>query len=125
MFKRINIQIIPHGLMRDQSQYGDYWIEADGSLQIRVSEYFDPRDARDIAIHELLEAWRCAERGVDFKAIDQFDLAHTDHPDPGLLPNSPYHAEHIQSMQVEYLIAQQDGRDFSVVYAAVPIGADR
>ena len=56
MFTRINIQIIPHGDMRDQSQYGDYFIDPNGSLQIRVSEFADPRDARNIAIHELLEA---------------------------------------------------------------------
>jgi len=122
MFKTINIQIIPHGCQRDQSQYGDYWIDEHGALQIRVSEYADPRDARDIAIHELLEAWRCAERGVDFKMIDQFDLDHTDHPDPGLLPDAPYHREHIASMQVDYLIAQQDGRNFSEVYSHTPIG---
>lgn len=125
MFTTINIQIIPHGLMRDQSQFGDYWVDERGALQIRVSEYADPRNARDIAIHELLEAWRCAERGVPFAAIDQFDLDHTDHPDPGLLPQAPYHPEHILSMAVEYLIAQQDGRDFSEVYAATPIGASQ
>jgi hypothetical protein len=108
--------------MRDASQYGDYWTDPDGSLQIRVSQYADPRDARDVAIHELLEAWRCAERGVSFTEIDQFDLDHTDHPDPGLLTAAPYHREHIQSMGVEYLIAQQDGRDFSEVYSHTPIG---
>ena len=122
MFKSINIQIIPHGLMRDQSQYGDFWTDERGALQIRVSEYADLRDARDIAIHELLEAWRCAERGVPFTDIDQFDLDHTDHPDPGLLPTAPYHKEHVASMQIEYLIAQQDGRDFSEVYSHKPIG---
>jgi len=122
MFTTILTKIIPHGLMRDQSQYGDYWIDETGALQIRVSEYADPRDARDIAIHELLEAWRCAERGVSFADIDQFDLDHTDHPDPGLLPSAPYHKEHIDSMAVDYLIAQQDGRDFSEVYAHTPIG---
>lgn len=122
MFTRINIQIIPHGDMRDQSQYGDYFIDPNGSLQIRVSEFADPRDARNIAIHELLEAWRCAERGVPFADIDQFDLDHADHPDPGLLPDAPYHAEHLLSMAVEYLIAQQDGRSFAEVYSHTPIG---
>jgi len=123
MFTNIHIRIIPHGCQRDPSQYGDYFIDPDGSLQIRVSQYADPRDARDIAIHELLEAWRCAERGVSFAAIDQFDLDHTDHPDPGMLPDAPYHAEHIASMAVEYLIAQQDGRSFAEVYSHTPIGA--
>ena len=123
MFTTINIQIIPHAEMRDQSQFGDYWRDPDGSLQIRVSEYADPRDARDIAIHELLEAWRCAEAGIPFDAIDRFDLDHTDHPDPGLLPYAPYHTQHVLSMAVEYLIAQQDGRSFADVYGHTPIGA--
>ena len=122
MFKTINIQIIPHGCMRFQSQYGDYWVDENGSLQIRVSEYADPRDARDIAIHELLEAWRCAEAGIPFEEIDKFDVEHSDHPDPGLLPSAPYHKQHIQSMEIEYLIARQDGRDFAEVYEAKPIG---
>jgi hypothetical protein len=122
MFTHINIQIIPHDQQRDPSQYGDYWVDPDGSLQIRVSAYSDPRDARDIAIHELLEAWRCRERHVDFRTIDRFDLDHTDHPDPGLLPTAPYHAEHIASMQIEYLITQQDGRSFAEVYSHTPIG---
>lgn len=122
MFKEINIKIIPHGLMRFPSQYGDYWVDERGVLQVRVSEYADPRDARDIAIHEILEAWRCAEKGISFEAIDRFDQVHADHRDPGLLPNAPYHLEHIQSMEVEYLIARQDGRDFSEVYETKPIG---
>jgi hypothetical protein len=124
MFKDINIKIIPHGCMRDASQFGDYWVDENGALQIRVSAYADLRDSRDIAIHELLEAWRCAERGVSFAEIDQFDLDHTDHPDPGLLSTAPYHAEHMLSMDVEYLISQQDGRDFSEVYAHTPLGVD-
>lgn len=123
-FKTIHCQIIPHGCMRDQSQYGDYWTDEKGVLHIRVSEHRDPNVAFSILIHEIVEAWRCARKGIDFKVIDKFDLDHADHPDPGLLPEAPYHAEHVQSMEIEYLMARQDGRVFADIYNSVPIGVE-
>lgn len=119
-FKRINIQIIPHGCQR-YNTYGDYWIDEREALQIRVSEFKNPDDALYIAIHEIMEAWRCAKRGLDFKEIDDFDLANQQSDDPGLLKCAPYHAEHMQSEVVERLLCHQDGRKWEDHYNAEPI----
>lgn len=123
-FKEIHIKVIPHTCQRYET-YGDYWIDEKGILQIRVSEFDDLNISRDISIHEFLEAWRCKMKGIDFKEIDKFDLEHLDHPDPGLLSDAPYHAEHMLSMDMEYFLAKQDGRNFSDSYAATPKGADK
>lgn len=36
----------------------------------------------------------------------QFDLAHLDSDDPGMLPDAPYHKEHILATAIEMLVAQ-------------------
>ena len=120
MFTDIHIKVIPHGCHRYET-FGDYWIDERGVLQIRVSRFADPRIARNTAVHEMLEACRCAARGLSFEEIDKFDLAHLDHEDPGCLPDAPYHAEHMQSMEVERLLVSQDGADWSEYYNAAPI----
>lgn len=121
-FKKIKIRIIAHKNMRPGWEYGDYWIDKKGALQIRVAEYENADAAIYLVIHELMEAWRTAKRGVTMEAIDTFDLAHQDHPDPGLLPDAPYHDEHIKSMEIEYLMSKQDGYSFSEIYECKPIG---
>lgn len=123
IFKQINIQIIPHGCQR-YNTYGDYWIDERGILQIRVSEFENPDSALYIVIHEILEAWRCAKKGISFQAIDAFDLDHQETDDPGLLKCAPYHFEHMQSDQVERLLCHQDGRSWDEHYNAEPIGVN-
>lgn len=121
-FKKTNIEVIPHSEQRYDT-WGDYWIDENGVLQIRVSEFENPDFALYTAIHELLEVWRVIKKGIPLEAIDRFDLAHIDHPDPGCLPEAPYHEEHLQSMDVEQLIAAQDGYDFKKYYNTSPKGA--
>ena len=120
-FKEISIKIIPHD---DQSYptYGNYWVDENGVLQVRISEFDDPDVAFRTMIHELAEAHRCAKRGLDFREIDEFDLAHLDSDDPGLLKCAPYHTEHMQSDQLERLLCVQDGVKWEDHYNAVPKG---
>ncbi|KAB0668934.1 hypothetical protein F6V30_13940 [Oryzomonas sagensis] len=119
-FKQINIRIIPHKHQRYDT-YGDYYINDDGTLVVLVSEFADPDVAIRIAIHEVLEAWRCKKRGLDFKEIDNFDMAHPASDDPGLLKCAPYHLEHMQSDQVERLLCHQDGVKWEDHYNAEPL----
>lgn len=120
IFDRINIEFIPQEAQRPGWKYGDYWVDGD-TLEIRISEYQNPDFAVFLAVHELLEAYRCVKKGVTMAAIDAFDLAHQDDEDPGQLPDAPYHLEHMQSMEVERLLCQQDGYDFEDYYGAEPI----
>ena len=121
-FRDIIIKIIPHGRQRYETE-GDYWVDEKGALQIRISEFDNPDVSIRIAIHEIMEAWRCAKRGLNFADIDTFDL---DHPvdDPGLLKCCPYHTEHMQSMDIERLLCFQDGVDVEGHYNSVPTGVN-
>lgn len=122
-FTDIHIKIIPAGCMRPGWTHGDYWVDENGHLQIRVSEFADPNNAFRIAMHELAEAWRyAAQHGADFSAIDQFDLAHQESDEPGRLPDAPYHDEHMLSEDIERLLVAQDGDDWNEYYNAEPIG---
>jgi hypothetical protein len=120
-FNNIQIRIIPHGCQRYDT-YGDYWIDEKNILQVRVSEFADPDIAIRIAVHELMEAWRCSKKGIDFAEIDRFDIANIDHHDPGIFKCAPYHHEHMQSMDIERLLCIQDGVKWEEYYDAEPLG---
>jgi hypothetical protein len=55
------------------------------------------------AIHELAEvlALILHKKNIDFKEIAKFYEAHADVLDPGSLPNSPNHEEHVLALKVE------------------------
>lgn len=121
MFKQINIQIIPAAEQREGWNYGDYWIDEAGVLQIRVSEFDNPDYAIYIAIHELMEAWRYARKhGPDYSAIDRFDRANSTSLEPGRIPDAPYHDEHMKSEAIERLLCRQDGYVWKDYYHTEP-----
>ena len=118
--------IIPRGLMRPQYQDGfDYWVDEKGTLQIRVAEFENPDFALYWAIHEILEAWRCAKSGIPLEAIEKFDSLHPDHEDPGSLKEAPYHKQHMQSMTIQHILCEQDGYSYDEYMETepLPIGA--
>lgn len=121
-YNRINIQIIPVGCMRPGWRYGDYFLDEKGTLQVRVSEFDNHIDTLALVLHELNEAWLCAEKGIKFEAIDSFDLEHAETEDPGLLKCAPYHSEHMKSELIERLVCCQNDRDWNSHYDAEPIG---
>lgn len=110
-FRQINIQIIPKGCMRPQyaESWGDYWVDERGILQVRVVEFEDLDRSLRVAIHEVLEAWRCYRDGITLESIEQWDADHADHDDPGSLPDAPYHEHHMASIAVEMVMCAQDG----------------
>lgn len=121
-FKHIVIRIIPKGCMRRGWDYGDYWKDEHGALQIRVSQFDNHIDVLALLHHELDEAWMCAVNGVDYADIDKFDQEHQETDDPGLLKCAPYHHEHMDGEEIERLICHQKGRTWEDHYNAVPIG---
>ena len=120
-FREINIKIIPHGCQRYET-YGDYFINERNGLEVRISEFDNPSHSLMVAIHEVIEAWRCAAKGIEFAEIDKFDLDHLDHEDPGCLKCAPYHTEHMQSLDIERLMCHQDGIEWEDYYNATPKG---
>jgi hypothetical protein len=124
LFTDIHIKFIPKSEMRTGWDYGDYFIDDQGALQVRVSTFQNPDFAFYIAIHEIMEAWRYAKQhGPDFSAIDSFDLAHQDSDEPGRLLDAPYHAEHMLSEAIERLLCRQDGYKWSTYYNTTPLEA--
>ena len=115
---RINIQTTPH----DQQRYdtvGDYWIDDEGVIQVRVSDLGDEDMEFLVALHELVEMRLCHRQGIDFKAIDNFDRSFEEirvkHPyiiglqEPGDMVSAPYHTQHQHATSIEQLMASYLG----------------
>lgn len=104
---RIIIDVIPHSAQR-YGTLGD-WLPSGDDLLIRVSETGDARMNVLIALHELVEAELCTQRGIAEPDVLAFDLAHLDDDDPGSNPNAPYHREHMFAEQLERLFCDEMG----------------
>jgi hypothetical protein len=118
---KINIESIPHNQHRYDT-IGDYWRDAAGTLQIRVSQCADSRDELLIALHELVEAILTEHRGIAEPDIKAFDEAVPDDSpyanDPGHDPKAPYHREHVFAECIERLMAAELGRNWQDYDAA-------
>jgi len=108
---KIQISVIPHKLQRYDT-LGDWWFSADGHLFIAVSEMPDRRQSMLIAIHELVEALLCDQRGIPERTVSDFDMAHLDCDDPGFLADAPYRREHTFADAIERLMAGEIGVDW-------------
>lgn len=106
----ITIQVIPTADQR-YATLGDYWWEGE-ELQIRVSEMPDWREQILIAVHELIEATLCEDRGIEEPDIMAFDTEHPECSDPGAHPDAPYRAEHFFAENIERLLCAEFGLDW-------------
>jgi hypothetical protein len=103
---KIVIETIPH----DKHRYptiGDWWTDAEGTRQIRVSELSDFRYALLVAVHELVEQALCQARGISEQQVTNFDKDHLELDEPGESPRAPYHREHVTAENIERLLAQE------------------
>jgi hypothetical protein len=110
--KQICIKIIPHSEQRYPTT-GDYWIDPDGTWQIRVSELGDFKYEVAVALHELWEQALCFSRGIEEKYITEFDKEFEknrkvgDFSEPGDDRNSPYQKEHCSATGIERLFISE------------------
>ena len=116
---RINVETIPHHEQRYPT-VGDYW-EADGVVQIRVSEMHDWRYVILVAVHELVEMMLTRYRGISQEAIGAFDMEFEKKREVGLVagepgdaPEAPYRREHFFSTNLERLLAAELGVDWPI-----------
>jgi hypothetical protein len=92
---------------------GDWFVDPDGTIQIRVSELSDWRREALIAVHELWEGLICKHRGITQEAVDAFDMEYEanrdsdDDSEPGDNPEAPYRREHCSATGVERLLASE------------------
>jgi hypothetical protein len=108
----VTIKTIPHESQRYPT-VGDYLLSPEGSIEIRVSNMGDWRFEALVAVHELVEALLCLERGIDFSAIDRWDMGTRD-PDPGANPAAPYHLEHQTAETFERILANELGVSWAI-----------
>jgi hypothetical protein len=114
----IHIKTIPHKEQRYPT-CGDYWQNADGSLEVRISELNEPAYESLIAIHELIEQLLTAQLGISEAEITAFDQkfeqqrkpGNTD--EPGDDPQSPYRQQHLFATGIEKLVAAALGIDWT------------
>lgn len=98
---KIEINIKPYKQMRYATE-GDYYFDGK-TLKIDISKMDNPLVELMIIIHELWEWYRITEKGIKIEDIDKFDKE-CGLEDPGLSPLSPYHTEHLESVELEKLM---------------------
>lgn len=121
---KIQLKTIPHMHQRYET-VGDWQILKDGSIQIDVSDMGNEDYAFLVAIHEAIEVWLCRKRGITDEAVTAFDVAFEeiraegDVSEPGDHPDAPYRKEHFFATNIERIIAEELGVDWSVYDKAV------
>ena len=107
---KINIQTIPNSEQRYITT-GDYWIDSDGTWQIRVSDLGDWKKELLVAIHELAEQAICLSKGIKEEDISAFDIefeknrTEGNFDEPGDDRNAPYADEHCIATSIERLMS--------------------
>ena len=109
---KITIETIPHTSQRYPT-VGDYTLSPEGTIEIKVSVCADWRYEALVAVHELVEALLCIERGIPFDAIDRWDMGVRD-ADPGANPAAPYHLEHQAAETIERILANELGVSWAI-----------
>jgi hypothetical protein len=122
---KIVIETIPHGAQRYPT-VGDYWQDADGVEQIRVSQMADWRYVILVAVHEIAEMMLARWRGIPEDAIGAFDMDFERKREEGLVtgepgdaPDAPYRREHFFATNLERLLAAELGVDWAAYEAHV------
>lgn len=112
----ISIQTIPHKTQRYPT-VGDYFIDDEDNLQILVSDMGNVDFEFLVAVHELVEAYLCLKRGIDYDRITEFDKRfeqmRKQFPDivkgrePGDDEEAPYASEHSIASNIERQLAEE------------------
>lgn len=115
----IHIKTIPHNQHRYDTA-GDYWTDAEGNEQIRITDMANQRHELLITVHEIIEDFLCQHRDIKEEDITAFDIlfekerAEGQHGDdePGFDPRAPYIKEHTFSTCIEKMLAFELGVDW-------------
>ena len=100
---KITIQTIKHEEQRYDT-VGDYWEDADGTMQFRITDTGNKIVNFMCLMHELTEWFWCVVRGLPLESVDTFDLNHLDAEEPGCLSDAPYHEGHELGEVVEKVL---------------------
>lgn len=117
----IQIKTIDHNQQR-YNTVGDYWVDKDGIIQIRISEMGNDDYEFLVMNHELQEIYLCLKRGIKFEEIDKYDIDFEKNRDagkydiceePGDSKDSPYFKEHRFASIIERLVSHELEVDYS------------
>jgi hypothetical protein len=118
---RINVQTVKSGEHRYPT-IGDYWTDADGVEQVRVTEMSDWHYEVLVVIHEIVESYLCKHAKIDEPVIKSFDERFEDerrrwmHPisaEPGFDKRAPYREQHTIATAIEMMLAAMLGVDWA------------
>jgi hypothetical protein len=107
--KKIQIEIIPHSSQRYQT-CGDWFLDENGVMQVRISNLGTEIENFMVAIHEVIELVLLRNKGITDKDIDKFDFEFEErvkrgeagrNDEPGFASDSPYLQEHTLATSVE------------------------
>lgn len=113
---KINIETILHSQQK-YNTCGDYWIEKDGTIQVRISEMQD-KYVQAVILHELFELFSVINKRIPIEKIDTFDLAfetlREKYPEligdmePGNMITAPYHFDHKAATHIERVFCKHN-----------------
>ena len=119
----IDIKTIPRKDQRYET-VGDYYESTadDGLQHVRVSDMGNSDYELLVAIHELVEWYLTAKRGIKPEDIDDFDIKFEalrstapeviGDQEPGHMVSAPYHKEHVTAERIERILAAELGVDW-------------
>ena len=128
---KINFEVIPHNQMRYET-CGDWWLDAEGVIQFRVSRMSNNRFSALVFIHEFVELMiELAKRSfgqLEAREILKQLVARTDHFDkeyekgrpadddesePGCEPRCPVYQGHMAASAIEHIAAMILGVNYN------------
>jgi hypothetical protein len=108
------IKTIPH----DEQKYatlGDYWMDPNGDIQVRVSFIGHEIYENAIILHEMTEITLMLARNIPLEESTRFDLefeANGSPGEPGDDLHCPYYREHQTATLVERQFIHENGLDW-------------
>lgn len=115
---KITVETIPHHEQRYDT-CGDWVLDNDKKAMIvHVSELGNWRYEFLVALHEMIEAMLCFDRGITAEEVDKFDQGYEeardvdDTSEAGDDPLAPYRDEHFFATSLERLMASELGVDW-------------
>jgi hypothetical protein len=109
----LKIELIPHAEQRYPT-CGDWQVDSDGCICVKVSDTGLRVDALLVGIHEAVEAILCDAHNVLESDVDAFDIEFNrthdlSEEEPGEYPGAPYRREHATADVVERIVALEAG----------------
>ena len=111
---RIIVEMIKHAEHRAAAgnTVGDYFLDDNNDIQIRISECPDWRVEAAVLVHELVELILVRRQDIALSDIDAWDKSYVGDDEPGNHPRAPYHKPHVFAEIIERMIVRELGMEW-------------